>query len=97
METACFFAGFPTFRTYGIGGHLGIDLRYYIDEQHPENRKTSRKEIPRLGKHRKEPDFGTKYPEVMGSVSTSEHAADAEKWIALMKDCHPFDYSHNIQ
>ena len=48
---------------------------------------TVRKGIPRLGKHRKEPDFGTKCPEVAGSVPTLEHAADAEKWIALMKEC----------
>ena len=30
---------------------------------------TVRKGIPRLGKHRKEPDFGTKCPEVAGSAS----------------------------
>ena len=36
---------------------------------------TVRKGIPRLGKHRKEPDFGTKCPEVAGSVPTPEHAA----------------------
>jgi uncharacterized protein YbbK (DUF523 family) len=36
---------------------------------------TVRKGIPRLGKHRKEPDFGTKCPEVEGSVPTPEHAA----------------------
>src|SRR5699024_3194651 len=29
---------------------------------------TVRKGIPRLGKHRKEPDFGTKCPEAAGSV-----------------------------
>jgi len=56
---------------------------------------TVRKGIPRLGKHRKEPDFGTKCPEVAGRVPTLEHAAgmeaaaqtavDAEKWIGLMK------------
>ena len=28
-----------------------------------------------MGKHRKEPDFGTKCPEVAGSVPTPEHAA----------------------
>ena len=28
---------------------------------------TVRKRIPRLGKHRKEPDFGTKWPEVRGN------------------------------
>ena len=33
---------------------------------------TVRKGIPRLGKHRKEPDFGTKCPEVAGSVPTLE-------------------------
>ena len=36
---------------------------------------TVRKGIPRLGKHRKEPDFGTKCPEATGSVPTLEHAA----------------------
>ncbi|RGW86090.1 hypothetical protein DWV45_11980 [Agathobacter rectalis] len=36
---------------------------------------TVRKGIPRLGKHRKEPDFGTKCPEAAGSVPTPEHAA----------------------
>ena len=36
---------------------------------------TVRKGIPRLGKHRKEPDFGTKCPEVAGSVPTPEYAA----------------------
>ena len=36
---------------------------------------TVRKGIPRLGKHRKEPDFRTKCPEVAGSVPTPEHAA----------------------
>ena len=36
---------------------------------------TVRKGIPRLGKHRKESDFGTKCPEVAGSVPTPEHAA----------------------
>ena len=36
---------------------------------------TVRKRIPRLGKHRKELDFGTKCPEVAGSVPTPEHAA----------------------
>ena len=34
-----------------------------------------RKGIPRLGKYRKEPDFGTKCPEAAGSVPTLEHAA----------------------
>jgi hypothetical protein len=33
---------------------------------------TVRKGIPRLGKHRKEPDFGTKCPEVAGSVPKLE-------------------------
>ena len=37
---------------------------------------TVRKGIPRLGKHRKEPDFGTKCPEAAGSVPTPEHAAE---------------------
>lgn len=37
---------------------------------------TVRKGIPRLGKHRKEPDFGTFCPEVAGSVPTPEHAAE---------------------
>ena len=37
---------------------------------------TVRKGIPRLGKHRKEPDFGTKCPEVVGSVPMPEHAAE---------------------
>ena len=36
---------------------------------------TVRKGIPRLGKHRKESDFGTKCPEVARSVPTPEHAA----------------------
>ena len=36
---------------------------------------TVRKGIPRLGKHRKEPDFETKCPEAAGSVPTPEHAA----------------------
>ena len=36
---------------------------------------TVRKGIPRLGKHRKEPDFGTKCPEAAGSVPTPEYAA----------------------
>ena len=36
---------------------------------------TVRKGIPRLGKHRKEPDFGTTCPEAVGSVPTPEHAA----------------------
>jgi hypothetical protein len=33
---------------------------------------TVRKGIPRLGKHRKEPDFGTKCPEAAGSVPKLE-------------------------
>ena len=36
---------------------------------------TVRKGIPRLGKHRKEPDFETKCPEAAGSVPTPEYAA----------------------
>ena len=95
---------------------------------------TVRKGIPRLGKHRKEPDFGTKCPEaesrsrypfarmyedwaagriteynfsmpsgkyqseqaeldekieqLQSAIATeSQNAADAEKWIALMKEC----------
>jgi len=36
---------------------------------------TVRKGIPRLGKHRKESDFGTKCPGVERSVPTPEHAA----------------------
>ena len=37
---------------------------------------TVRKGIPRPGKHRKEPDFETKWPEAAGSVPTPEHAAE---------------------
>ena len=37
---------------------------------------TVRKGIPRLGKHRKEPDFGTKCPEVAGSVPPLERRPD---------------------
>jgi len=52
-----------------------VDLGWFIDGQHLENRMTVRKGIPRLGKHRKEPDFETKCPEAAGSVPTPEHAA----------------------
>jgi len=52
-----------------------VDLGEFIDGRHLENRMTVRKGIPRLGKHRKESDFGTKCPEVARSVPTPEHAA----------------------
>jgi hypothetical protein len=55
----------------------GRSFRYrlilFIDGRHLENRMTVRKGIPRLGKHRKEPDFGAKCSEVVGSA-TLEHA-----------------------
>ena len=38
-----------------MGGHLGVDLGWFIDELHLENQMTVRKGIPRQGKHCIEP------------------------------------------
>ena len=51
------------------------------------------------GKYQSEQaELDEKIEQLQSAIATeSQNAVDAEKWIALMKDCHPFDYSHNIQ
>ncbi|HAU5199674.1 TPA: hypothetical protein JD100_08510 [Clostridioides difficile] len=48
---------------------------------------TVRKGIPRLGKHRKEPDFGTKCPEVWGAclVAASCVSFASARWRKLTR------------
>ena len=52
-----------------------------------ENRMTVRKEIPRLGKHRKEPDFGTIVPKLRGAclVAASCVSFASARWRKLTR------------